>query len=107
MRFDAFFRCREIAPLMSNRFHTSSLTPSHGDAPTEEATMGTVMIRCPQTGREISTGYEADPAGFRSTPVFFARSYCPVCRTEHEWFAKEAWVCEHGKAQRDTASSYS
>jgi len=36
-------------------------------------------------------------------PVFFARVYCPICRTEHEWFAKEAWVCEteprpHGNA---------
>ena len=29
-----------------------------------------------------------------ATPVFFARVYCPICRTEHEWFAKEAWVCE-------------
>jgi hypothetical protein len=56
--------------------------------------MGTVMIRCPETGREISTGFEADPAHFKSTPVFFARSYCPICRTEHEWFAQEAWVCE-------------
>jgi hypothetical protein len=27
-------------------------------------------------------------------PVFFARSYCPICRTEHEWFAQEAWVCD-------------
>lgn len=56
--------------------------------------MGTVMIKCPQTGREISTGFEADPTHFRAMPVFFARSYCPICRTEHEWFAKEAWVCE-------------
>ena len=29
-----------------------------------------------------------------ATPVFFARVYCPICRSEHEWFAKEAWVCE-------------
>ena len=56
--------------------------------------MGTVMIRCPQTGREIATGFEADAARFRATPVFFARSHCPICRTEHEWFAQDAWVCE-------------
>ena len=36
--------------------------------------MGTVMIRCPQTGREIATGFEADAARFRAwvcepTPV--------------------------------------
>jgi hypothetical protein len=60
--------------------------------------MGTVMIRCPQTGREIPTGYEVDPMRFRSSPVFFARSYCPICRAEHEWFAQEAWVCDPGRA---------
>jgi hypothetical protein len=36
----------------------------------------------------------ADHEAFRATPVFFARSYCPVCKTEHEWFAQEAWVCD-------------
>jgi hypothetical protein len=56
--------------------------------------MGTVMIRCPRTGQEISTGMEVDATSFSAMPVFFARSYCPICRTEHEWFAKEAWVCE-------------
>jgi hypothetical protein len=56
--------------------------------------MGTVMIRCPRTGQEISTGMEVDATSFKATPVFFARSYCPICRTEHEWFAKDAWVCE-------------
>jgi hypothetical protein len=40
----------------------------------------------------------ADRASFNATPVFFARVYCPVCRIEHEWFAKEAWV-------RDSESS--
>jgi hypothetical protein len=65
--------------------------------PPERATMGTVMIRCPKTGREISTGYEADPARFGTTPVFFSRSHCPFCRTEHEWFAQEAWVCESAR----------
>jgi hypothetical protein len=58
--------------------------------------MGTVMIRCPETGREIRTGYEADVTNFRAMPVFFARSYCPICQTEHEWFAQEAWVCDAG-----------
>jgi hypothetical protein len=56
--------------------------------------MGTVMIKCPGTGREIPTGMVADRNSFSSTPVFFARVFCPFCRIEHEWFAKEAWVCE-------------
>jgi hypothetical protein len=80
--------------------------PGHGDAPTAGGlTMGIVMIRCPQTGREIPTGYEADPARFSASPVFFARSYCPLCRSEHEWFAQDAWVCEGAPARhRGTAS---
>jgi hypothetical protein len=54
--------------------------------------MGAVMIRCPQTGHAIPTGYEADPAQFRETPVFFAIAYCPICRADHQWFAADAWV---------------
>jgi len=36
----------------------------------------------------------ADRRSFETTPVFFARAYCPICRSEHEWFAKDAWVSE-------------
>jgi hypothetical protein len=56
--------------------------------------MGRVMIRCPKTGRELSTGMETDRASFNRTPVFFGRTFCPTCRTHHEWFAKDAWVRE-------------
>ncbi len=56
--------------------------------------MGIVMVKCPDTGRDISTGIVADRASFNATPVFFARVFCPMCRSEHEWFAKEAWVCD-------------
>jgi hypothetical protein len=56
--------------------------------------MGAVMIHCPRTMREIPTGMEMDRIAFSSSPVFFARTYCPFCRCEHEWFAKDAWVCE-------------
>src|SRR5437764_1405297 len=38
--------------------------------------MGIVMIRCPQTGRDIRTGMTADRNTFDATPVFFARAYC-------------------------------
>jgi hypothetical protein len=56
--------------------------------------MGPVMIKCPGTGRDIPTGMIADRTAFSATPVFFARVLCPFCKTEHEWFAREAWVCE-------------
>jgi hypothetical protein len=56
--------------------------------------MGTVMIRCPVTGRDISTGIAAEREQFGRSPVFFARSYCPLCRTDHEWFAGQAWIAD-------------
>jgi len=52
------------------------------------------MIKCPVTGREIPTGIEADRSSFNSAPVFFSRTFCPICRTYHEWYAQEAWVRE-------------
>ena len=56
--------------------------------------MGTLMIKSPDTGRDISTGLVADRKSFATMPVFFARVLCPLCNTEHEWFAREAWLCE-------------
>jgi hypothetical protein len=56
--------------------------------------MGIVMIKCPNTGRAISTGMKADPPNWGSTPVFFSRTFCPICQNPHEWFAREAWVCD-------------
>jgi hypothetical protein len=52
------------------------------------------MIKCPTTGRDIPTGIETDRPSFSSAPVFFSRTFCPLCRTNHEWFAKDAWVRE-------------
>jgi hypothetical protein len=56
--------------------------------------MGLIMIRCPESGREIPTGIEMDMAEFQRAPVFFSTVQCPVCNREHEWFAKDAWVCD-------------
>ena len=62
--------------------------------------MGIVMITCPETRRSIATGMQADRATFHSTPVFFSRTLCPLCRLTHEWFAKDAWVCDSMSADR-------
>ena len=60
--------------------------------------MGNVMIKCPETGRAIPTGMKADREAFRCSPVFFARTFCSICETSHEWFARDAWV--HVPAER-------
>ncbi len=56
--------------------------------------MGLIMIRCPATGRAISTGMKASRFSFSRSPVFFGRTFCTICRRDHEWFAKDAWVRE-------------
>ena len=65
--------------------------------------MSMLMIRCPKTGRPISTGREVEIAAFRSTAVFFSRNYCPLCRVTHEWFAQDAWVCDSGCSECEGA----
>jgi hypothetical protein len=65
----------------------------------KDIVMGIVMIRCPRTGREISTGIKMSRTDFKRSPVFFARTYCPICSCEHEWFAKDAWVCERARTE--------
>ena len=56
--------------------------------------MGTLMIKCPKTGSAISTGIQMERTTFSNSPVFFARTMCPQCKTQHEWFARAAWIHE-------------
>jgi len=66
--------------------------------------MGMVMVKCPLTGRAIPTGIETDHESFQRCTVFFARTRCPICHTDHSWFAREAWVREPGaRAERRKA----
>jgi hypothetical protein len=39
-----------------------------------------VMVRCPTTGRELSTGVEMDTATFERLPDIHSRIKCPLCR---------------------------
>ena len=56
--------------------------------------MGAVMIRCPRTGRAVSTAIETEPSVFSRLPEVAARMRCPLCGEEHVWTAKEAWLEE-------------
>jgi hypothetical protein len=47
--------------------------------------MGVVMIRCPRTGSEVSTGLEMDQATWNALPVVRSKMHCPACRAEHMW----------------------
>ena len=62
--------------------------------------MGMVMVRCPQTGRAIPTGIKIDRESFGRRPVFYSRTHCPTCQTDHSWFAQDAWVHEPRLVER-------
>lgn len=53
-----------------------------------------IMVKCPQTGRVIPTGIRSDRETFLRSVVFYGNTHCPVCRANHNWFAREAWVEE-------------
>jgi hypothetical protein len=54
--------------------------------------MGSVMIRCPSTGRSVSTAIETEPSVFRRLPKLSARMTCPACGQEHVWLTSSAWL---------------
>jgi len=56
--------------------------------------MSAVMIKCPNTGRAVSTQIETEPSVFRKLPCVTSRTTCPVCGEEHEWTRREAWLAD-------------
>ena len=91
-------RCREI---MTKSVRTATPDMSLRDVAIlmRDGDMGAVPVV--EDGKLI--GIVTDRESFEATPVFFARVLCPICRTEHEWFAKEAWLCEPGLRGRKPA----
>jgi hypothetical protein len=63
--------------------------------------MGVVMIRCPRTGRAVSTEIETELSVFNRLPVVPARMCCPLCGEEHIWTASEAWLDEPALAPQE------
>ena len=51
-----------------------------------------VMVRCPTTGRELSTGIEMDAATFERLPDIRSQMMCPICKLNHIWSIREAWL---------------
>jgi hypothetical protein len=44
-----------------------------------------LMFKCPNTGRELSTGIEMDAATFEQLPDIHSHLKCPVCSLDHIW----------------------
>jgi predicted RNA-binding Zn-ribbon protein involved in translation (DUF1610 family) len=54
--------------------------------------MGTLMIRCPQTGKAVWTGIEIDPRSFNTLPDASYSLPCPECGEVHAWHPRESWL---------------
>ena len=54
--------------------------------------MSLVMIKCPVTGRAVSTAIETEPSSFRRLPKVTAHMRCPACGRDHEWTVSSAWL---------------
>jgi hypothetical protein len=64
----------------------------------EEGIVGVLMIKCPSTGRAISTGIEMSTMD--QLPTVVAKAACPACGSVHEWTKADAWLAEGGYQYR-------
>jgi hypothetical protein len=57
--------------------------------------MGIIMINCPATGRDVSTGIET--IEIEELPAVTAKMVCPACGRIHHWTKAEAWLVHSGE----------
>jgi hypothetical protein len=56
--------------------------------------MGVIVIRCPKTGQEISTGIEIEEGELQRLPPVESRTYCLLCGDTHPWHPQHARVSD-------------
>ncbi len=54
--------------------------------------MPDVLINCPETNREIPTGFAMDAESFREATLHDETVHCPQCNSTHTWNKEDAWV---------------
>lgn len=47
--------------------------------------MGVLLVKCPMTEKEFSTGINADRDSLIGLRAIVTRSFCPHCGAEHAW----------------------
>jgi predicted RNA-binding Zn-ribbon protein involved in translation (DUF1610 family) len=52
--------------------------------------MGLLLARCPATGKEFSTGINADRDSLVGLRAIVTTSICPHCGAEHAWRVQDA-----------------
>jgi hypothetical protein len=62
--------------------------------------VGVLMLRCPTTGLEFSTGILAEEDTFRKLPDTVTKAACPHCGLLHSWWTREARLSPDEPSQR-------
>jgi len=62
--------------------------------------MAMLMIKCPRTGQDASTGILIDSDSYQKIPDTLVYTRCPHCGLEHAWWHKDAWLAEEWPSQR-------
>jgi hypothetical protein len=52
--------------------------------------MGVILVTCPNSGRDFSTGIQVEEDDFRNLPDPSIKSHCPHCGQEHQWRPSQA-----------------
>ena len=56
-----------------------------------EVSLNRILIKCPNTGKMIYTGYSMDPQTFEASPIEEMDPIeCPACRQTHRWSKRDA-----------------
>ncbi len=56
--------------------------------------MGSLVMTCPKTGRQVDTGIETDQRSIDLALPFVGRAYCAYCRMEHSFAKDDVLICE-------------
>jgi hypothetical protein len=62
--------------------------------------MGALMIKCPITGHEFSTGIQIEEDSLERLPEIMAKSRCPHCGGDHVWWTRESHLMPDFGANR-------
>jgi hypothetical protein len=62
--------------------------------------MGALVIKCPITGHEFSTGIQIEEDSLERLPEIMAKSRCPHCGGDHVWWTRESHLMPDFGANR-------
>ena len=54
--------------------------------------MNKIMVTCPSTGKDVSTGISTNKDTLDHLPNTISSMNCPHCGTAHDWTVGDAWL---------------